>query len=360
MKARIRRRLALFFVLSVVAVGYTGARYAQLTDKLLSQTYEIEVDLEKSGGIFAGAEVTYRGVPIGRVTDVDLAADGVVARLAIRDQWQVPRDVEANVHNRSAVGEQYVDLVPRTSGGPYLGEGDRILRTATTVPLAEEDLVLTIDRFATSVDVDDLRTVVRELGTGFRGSGGDLRRLLDGTHEFVDAANTNLPATESLLESTRTVLKTQIAGGSDFRSFANDLALVTDTLRGSDADIRTVLRDGPPLARELSGLVNNLALVSPAFIANMLAVNGVVVPHLSDISWGLAIAPYDIAAVQAVARGGRSYLGLSANVNPLVCQAGFLPPNQWRSTNDLSVVPAPFGLGCTDPNRAWRGTSHIP
>lgn len=359
MKAQIRRRLAVFFALSLVAVSYTGARYAQLTDKVLSQSYAVEVDLERSGGIFAGAEVTYRGVPIGRVTEVELSADGVVAHLMIRDKWQVPKDVDANVHNRSAVGEQYVDLVPRASGGPYLEDGDHIARAATTVPLEEEDLVLTIDQFATSVDVDDVRTVVEELGTGFRGSGSDLRQLLDGTRTFVDAANQNLPATLSLLENTRTVLGTQLAGGSDFQSFANDLALVTGALRTSDADIRALLRDGPPLARELTGLVNNLALVTPAFLASMLSVNSAVSPHLSDLAWGLAIAPYDIAAVQAVARGGKSYLGLSVNVNPPVCQRGFLPLDQWRSTNDLSVVGAPFGLGCTDPNRLWRGTNHV-
>lgn len=358
MRPGTRKRLAIFVVMSLVAVAYVGARYAQLTDKLLSQTYAVEVDLERSGGVFAGAEVTYRCVPIGRVTDVYLAGDGVVAKLEIRDEWKVPADVTANVHNRSAVGEQYVDLVPASGEPPYLEDGDRIARADTTIPLAEEDLVLNIDRFATAVDTDDLRTVVRELGRGFRGSGGDLRRLLAGVSTFVDAANANLPATLSLLEHTRTVLGTQLAGGSDFQSFARDLALVTGTVRDRDDDIRTVLRTGPPLARELAGLLNGLGLVMPQFLDHLLAVNAITSPNLRQLAWGLAIAPYDVAAVQAVARGGKSYLGLSANVNPEVCQGGYLPPGEWRSANDLSVVPPPYGLRCSEPAKVWRGTNH--
>lgn len=358
MRPGTRKRLAVFVVMSLVAVSYVGARYAQLTDKLPSQTYSVDVDLEKSGGVFAGAEVTYRGVPVGRVTDVDLADDGVVATLEIRDEWQVPADVTANVHNRSAVGEQYVDLVPGDDGPPYLEDGDEIVRADTTIPLAEEDLILNIDRFATAVDTDDLRTVVRELGRGFRGSGADLRRLLEGTSTFVDAANASLPATLSLLENTRTVLGTQLDSGSDFRSFARDLALVTGTVRDRDPDIRAVLRTGPPLARELAGLLNGLGLVMPDFLDNLLAVNAITFPNLRQLAWGLAIAPYDVAAVQAVARGGRSYLGLSANSSPEVCQSGYIPPGDWRSTNDLSVVPAPYGLRCAEDGKVWRGTNH--
>lgn len=358
MRAQIRKRLALFLALSLVAVAYTGARYAQLTDKLPGQTYTVKVDLAESGGAFTGAEVTFRGVPVGRVTDVRLSDEGVVAELTIRDKWQVPADTTANVHNRSAVGEQYVDLVPATSGAPYLEDGDTISRADTTIPLAEEDLIFNINRFATSVNLGDMRTVVRELGDGFRGAGGDLERLLDGTSRFVEEANANLPATLSLLENTRTVLETQVAGGSDFRSFAHDLALVTTTFRESDPEIRKILRTAPPAARELASLINNLGLVMPEFLSNMVAVNQITGAHLHQIAWGLAIAPYDVAAVQAAVRGGKSYLGLSANSEPEVCQDGYLPPDEWRSTNDMSVVPAPYGLRCAEPGKVWRGTNH--
>ena len=56
---------------------------------------------------------------VGRVAEVDFRRDGVVAQLDIAQEWQIPSDLAANVHNRSAVGEQYVDLVPTRDGAPY-------------------------------------------------------------------------------------------------------------------------------------------------------------------------------------------------------------------------------------------------
>ncbi len=72
-----------------------------------------------SGGIFTNAEVTYRGVPVGRVGDLTLTQDGVSVALMIDDSApQIPASAKAVVANRSAIGEQYVDLQPDTTRAP--------------------------------------------------------------------------------------------------------------------------------------------------------------------------------------------------------------------------------------------------
>ena len=103
-------------------VVVAGVRYARLWEAVSPSTYEVSVELERSGGIFERAEVTYRGVTVGRVRAVDFRQDGVTAVLAIDEQWRIPDDLTVAVHNRSAVGEQYVDLVPSRDGGPFLDD----------------------------------------------------------------------------------------------------------------------------------------------------------------------------------------------------------------------------------------------
>ncbi|RNM16784.1 mammalian cell entry protein, partial [Nocardioides pocheonensis] len=44
-----------------------------------------------------------------------------------------PADTLALVGNKSAVGEQYVDLEPRTDQGPYLKDGSEIATASTQV-----------------------------------------------------------------------------------------------------------------------------------------------------------------------------------------------------------------------------------
>lgn len=74
----------------------------------------------------------------------------------------------------------------------------------------------------------------------------------------------------------------------------------------------------------------------------------------------VAILPYDVAAIQSIVRNGRSYLGLALNPTPDVCQQGYIPPSQWRSTNNLSVMPPPRQVLRTEPDKNFRGTAHSP
>ena len=130
----------------------------------------VTADFAQSGGIFENAEVTYRGrrrgpggpAAAGRRT-------GSTSTCGSRTGPACPTDTAAVVENRSAVGEQYVDLQPRRQGGPFLADGDRIRAEETRSPLPTEVLLLNLNRLVQSVDKRDLVVVIDELGQGVRG-----------------------------------------------------------------------------------------------------------------------------------------------------------------------------------------------
>ena len=112
-------QLLVFLLISVVGLSYTGIRYAGLGKYFLDTGYVVSAEFSDSGGIFKGAEVTYRGVAVGRVSDMRLTDAGVEVELSIDpDAPQIPASAAAAVANRSAVGEQYVDLRPTADPGP--------------------------------------------------------------------------------------------------------------------------------------------------------------------------------------------------------------------------------------------------
>jgi phospholipid/cholesterol/gamma-HCH transport system substrate-binding protein len=111
------------------------------------------------------------------------------------------------------------------------------------------------------------------------------------------------------------------------------------------------------LANQLVSLLQALSGPLPALLNSLSGLNMVTLPNLDNLANGLVIAPWDVAAVQGLVRGGRSYLGLSANQTPMVCQQGYLPPSQWRSVNDLSLVPAPMNAHCAEAGKNWRGSA---
>ena len=177
---RTKVQLLVFALITLIGVSFVGARYARLDRVLLDQSYTVVAHFADSGGAFAGAEVSYRGVRVGQVEELVLTEDGVDLHLDIDDEHDdIPADALALVGNRSAVGEQYVELQPQSDDGPFLGDGSEISRERTTTPIQTDTLLTNLDATVRSVDQDDLRTVTSELGLAFDGAGEDLQTILD-------------------------------------------------------------------------------------------------------------------------------------------------------------------------------------
>ena len=94
--------------------------------------YTLTAELPASGGLYETANVTYRGITIGKVTDVEPTRSGAKATMSIDSRYKIPIDAVADVHSVSAVGEQYLDLVSNGDPGKYLADGATI--TKGTVP----------------------------------------------------------------------------------------------------------------------------------------------------------------------------------------------------------------------------------
>jgi phospholipid/cholesterol/gamma-HCH transport system substrate-binding protein len=68
-------------------------------------SYTVVAHFEDSGGIFAGAEVSYRGVRVGQVEKLELTDAGVDVYIDIDNAYDdIPADAQALVGNRSAGG----------------------------------------------------------------------------------------------------------------------------------------------------------------------------------------------------------------------------------------------------------------
>ncbi|MFT4298605.1 MAG: MlaD family protein [Aeromicrobium sp.] len=263
-------QLLAFVIVTLFGVSLVGARYAQLDRLFVDRTYDVSVDLEDSGGIFAGAEVTYRGIAVGNVEELTFTDDGVRATLSIENSApKIPANSHAVVANKSAIGEQYLDLRPEDSGAPYLKSGSKIAVENTQVPLDTKTLLVDLNTFVGSVDTDDLHTVVTELGTAFDGAGPALTQILDSTAVVVSQAQDNIDVTRSLIHSSSTVLQTQVDMGSQIQSFSSDLALFTDTLVDSDGDLRALLDEGTGAAATVNAVVSENSADLSSVLANL-------------------------------------------------------------------------------------------
>jgi phospholipid/cholesterol/gamma-HCH transport system substrate-binding protein len=363
-------KVVIFAIVTVLGVTYTAVRYVRVGSGLLRTTTTVYVDLEDAGGIFPNAEVTYRGVPVGRVGTITLTDnhDGVTMALLIDRARNIPNDVDIVIANGSAIGEQYVDLQPHRAAGPYLKTGDTIPRDRTTQPVSTAKLLLGLDKLVNSVPKDDLNTVITELGLAFAETGPDLQRIIDASHALLTAAQANLPQTVRLLEDSRTVLDTQRVEGSAIAAFSRNLASLTKQLRVSDSDLRGVLDNGVPAALQLSGLVEDVSATLPVLLGNLVHVGQVAAVHVNDLKQVLILYPYLVAASFTVFPGdGTVRFGVPMNQTgiPPACTVGYPDPSTFqRPPEDTKTrAPYPFNSYCkalpTGPE-AIRGTRNAP
>jgi phospholipid/cholesterol/gamma-HCH transport system substrate-binding protein len=298
---RTKVQLLVFVIITLLGVSYVGARYARLDEKVRDTSYEVDANFAESGGIFAGAEVTYRGVGIGTVDRMELTEDGVKVVLKIDDKWDdIPADTLAAVGNRSAVGEQFVDLQPKVDGGPRLEDGSVIDVADTRTPIATETLLSDLATTVSSVDQDALRTTVSELGKAFNGTGEDLQTIIDTGTSFIEAADDNFDITTKLIEDGNTVLNTQIDSGSDLRTFADQLALFSDTLARSDQDLRDVIDNGALAANRLQSFIKENRIELGSLLNNVRTTGEILVKNIPGLEQVLVIYPYIVEAAYTV------------------------------------------------------------
>jgi phospholipid/cholesterol/gamma-HCH transport system substrate-binding protein len=361
-----RIQLVTFAVIAVLVIGYTGLHYANLGRLFgLRGYYTVQMDLANAGGIFPQADVTYRGVSVGRVGAVRLTSTGVEAELNISSSAPpIPADLSASVADLSAVGEQYVNLRPATSSGPYLTQGSVIPRDKTQLPLPVTSLLTSTNELANSVPLGALRAVLDNLATGFDGTSTSLQALIDGQNKLVRAAGAALPQTDTLIQDGQTVLATQNAEAASFRSFAASSRLFAAQLVSSDADLRRLFANGAPAAAQVAGLITDNAPTLGALIANLLTLSQITLTQGAALQETFSALPAAIAAGSTVITSKGARFGVALTFfNPLPCTAGY-QGTKVRNGLDTSPGPPPnTNARCTSPASSGidvRGSAHTP
>ncbi len=116
----VRIQLVVFTIASIVGVMVMAFVYMQAPTLLGIGRITVTLELPATGGLYRFSNVTYRGVEVGKVTGMDVSRTQATATLKLDTSPKIPADLVAEVRSVSAVGEQYVDLMPRTDSPPYL------------------------------------------------------------------------------------------------------------------------------------------------------------------------------------------------------------------------------------------------
>jgi phospholipid/cholesterol/gamma-HCH transport system substrate-binding protein len=368
-------QLAILAAVTVIAGGIMAFGFVNVPALVGIGRYNVTLELPSSGGLYPSSVVTYRGSEVGRVTSVDVTRDGVQAVLKLDSSTKIPSDVRAEVHSRSAVGEQFVQLIPATdaSDAATLRAGDVIGVDKVQVPPEIGSLLDATNRALQAIPQDNLRTVVDEAYTAVGGLGPELSRIVDGSTALaIDAGKTVDPIT-TLIDQSPPVLDSQVRTADSIETWANRMASITGQLRAQDTAFAGLLNEGGPALEEGRAFFDRVAPALPVLLANMVSLGDIAVAYRNDIEQLLVLFPQGTAVMSSIILPNSGtkqdykgvYLDFNLNLNlPPPCNTGFLPVRQQRSPSEQDAPERPAGeLYCRVPQGSdlnVRGVRNIP
>jgi phospholipid/cholesterol/gamma-HCH transport system substrate-binding protein len=373
---RMKIQLVIFVAIGLVASAVLLLGYVKAPSAWFGVgNYTVTVQLPRSGSLYKGGNVTYRGTEVGRIQDVHLTDTGVEAVLSMKESIPIPSDVEAEVHSVSAFGEQYVALQPRNGSSPPLKNGAVIPVGRTTLPPEVGPLLDAANRGLQAVPQGDLKTAIDESFTAVGGLGPELSRIVKGSTQLSIDAHDNLDALTNQIDGIAPLLNTQSDTSGAIQSWASHLAAITHQLSANDDAVAGLITQGGPAADRARELIDRLQPSLPLLLANLVSINDVTITYQPNIEQLLVLLPEGVAELQAGVLANQdnpnqqakgAFLDFKLNLNlPPPCTTGFLPAQQMRVPTFEDYPDRPAGdLYCRIPQdspvTAVRGARNYP
>jgi phospholipid/cholesterol/gamma-HCH transport system substrate-binding protein len=361
----IRIQLVVFTIVTVIVLVALGWYYVRLPSLLGIGRYTLYVQLPRSGGLYATANVTYRGIEIGKITSVQPTERGVRAAMSIDERYKIPIDSSANVHSVSAIGEQYLDLVSTGNPGQYFMNGQTI--TKSTVPAEIGPALDAANHSLEALPREKIATLLDETSQAFGGLGPSLQRLIDSTQGIAHDFKDNLNPVNDIIAHSAPILDSQVNSSDPIRRWAANLNIITTQTAKQDQALRSGLQQAAPTVDALTAVFNDVRESLPQTLANLEIVIDMLKRYHKNVEQILVGIPELVSEgdTSIALHPGKVMVNGRVQINqPPPCLTGFLPPSQWRSPADTRGADLPADTYCRIPQdnqgNSVRGARNFP
>jgi virulence factor Mce-like protein len=251
-KLKIKINLIGFLVISMLLIFLMATQVLSI----LQGMYTVNAIFPDAGGVFTDQEVTYRGLTVGRVGEMEVVPEGVKIELLIEDDYKIPAEnTQARVMFKSAVGEQFVDVLPASDSAPYLEDGSTIPIDRTDIPVSTQALLSTTDTVLKGVPPEALKGAIDSLGEGLSGTGSDIALTIESLADLSETFAARGPEVEGILRNGTRLGDEFLASSDDFKVAIRELVEVADLLADNRFTIQDLMENANLTSDELVALI---------------------------------------------------------------------------------------------------------
>ena len=279
--------LLLVAVIGVVSIAWAAVGLAGIR---FTKPKTITVELAQTGGALPGAEVSYLGVPVGKVSSARLTPNSVELKLSVRPKGPMARNLRADVRQKSSLGEPFVNLSPvdPPQQGPRLAASSDpngmvipIDRTSSPQPLY--NLLGNLNNVLSNMNPADLSGLSQGL-SGLVGHEDDIRNGLAAWAQVGDVLGQHHAELGDLLSASAQLTSALDANRDQLAGAISGYARLGQTLANHTAELQDILKKGAQF-----GTVGNSLLTE----ANAPLKNGLL-PGLDTTFHTLATRPQKV------------------------------------------------------------------
>ncbi|MBF6191971.1 MlaD family protein [Nocardia implantans] len=252
--------------LGLVLVLLVGAAYLMINVMRvnpLRSDYTVTVNLDRSGGLQPGNDVTLRGWRIGKVTSIELTDRGqsIAATAQIESKYKIPVDTQIAVQALSGAGEQYIDFRPNAEQGPYLANGAVIKFNPDKIhtPTPVWSVLDNASALIAQINPDHFQVILNELDIALSGGPDQLRGLVNGISLAMAGLDSLLPQTTNLITNLRTIANTTSMAQPDLATLTRNSGVLFEQFNNANAELQRVLEQAPGQLTSLGAVVDKTA-----------------------------------------------------------------------------------------------------
>jgi len=219
-------------------------------------------ELTDASGLLTGSEVQVAGIRVGRVNELKIGPQRVIAEFDVKDAT-LGRSTRASVEVKSLLGEKFLNITPEGSGE---------LKGGATIPLARTDVAFdivgtlgTLTTQTEETDKETLTTALNTLAETMDAAAPEVRSSFTGLSRLSSTIATRDEEIEKLLQRSRNVTQLLDERKGDLVTLMEKADLIFQELRQRKQTIHALLVNAEELAVQLQGTVkDNQEQIQPA------------------------------------------------------------------------------------------------
>ncbi|MBB3604777.1 virulence factor Mce-like protein [Mycolicibacterium sp. BK556] len=213
-----------FAVIVAIALWYFGSLGLRVSPP--SHRTNLSMNVPEINGLVPDSNVLFRGVPVGKVVKTSTSIDSASIDFWVGGQYEVPVDTKVELQNLSALGESYIELVPRSEGGPFLKDNQRISTESVMAPASVSELATTATRILNQMEPGALQRIIAEGDAALPDPVRVLPNLSRTTTLFNNMLNSLNGEGRTLLSNFGTLIRNSEWINPDLTAFTPNLTLL--------------------------------------------------------------------------------------------------------------------------------------